>query len=209
MTYRGYMGVATVDEEAGLIRGRVLNTRDMITFHGRTVEEARRAFQDSVDDYLEFCAARGEEPDRPYSGSIAVRTKPRVHRALVALAKAKGLSLNKLADRVLTRAVRRAGLGAPIAGSRVQGAERDREAGTLLEQLARLRRRLAESERAAQEAGKIAIHLVERPGVDQVAVRMLFRRLEASLRALEGAIPAALVESIERACGQADPDLPH
>ena len=41
-----------------LIFGRVLGLRDAITFQEETVAEARQAFQDSVDDYLEFCAAR-------------------------------------------------------------------------------------------------------------------------------------------------------
>lgn len=79
MQHKGYIGVARVDAEAGLIRGRVVNTRDLITFHGGTVAEARRAFQESVEDYLEFCAARGEEAEKPFSGRFVVRMKPQVH----------------------------------------------------------------------------------------------------------------------------------
>ena len=67
MTYRGYSGLANFDSNAGLIRGRVLNLHDMITFQGKTLEEAEAAFRDSVDDYLEFCAERGETPDTPDS----------------------------------------------------------------------------------------------------------------------------------------------
>ena len=54
MNYKGYVGQFNVDTETGLIRGMVINTRDVITFHGKTVEEAQQAFRDSVDDYLEF-----------------------------------------------------------------------------------------------------------------------------------------------------------
>ncbi len=53
MNYQGYLGLARVDTDAGVIRGRVINTRDMITFQGKTVAEAEAAFRDSVDDYLE------------------------------------------------------------------------------------------------------------------------------------------------------------
>ena len=60
MNYNGYVGQFNVDIETGLIRGMVINTRDVITFHGKTVEEAQQAFRDSVDDYLEFCASLGE-----------------------------------------------------------------------------------------------------------------------------------------------------
>ena len=106
MQHKGYIGVARVDDEAGLIRGRVVNIRDMITFHGRTVEEARQAFQESVEDYLEFCAARGEEPDKPFSGRFVVRIKPQVHRALAIEAQRRGTSLNALVNRALTRLAR-------------------------------------------------------------------------------------------------------
>ena len=42
MNYKGYVGQFNVDIDTGLIRGMVINTRDVITFHGKTVEEASR-----------------------------------------------------------------------------------------------------------------------------------------------------------------------
>ena len=44
----------------------IINIRDVITFQGSGVEELKQAFQDSIDDYLEFCKQRGEEPDKPF-----------------------------------------------------------------------------------------------------------------------------------------------
>jgi len=34
-----------------------------------------------LDHYLEVCEARGEEPDRPYSGNFLLRMGPGLHRA--------------------------------------------------------------------------------------------------------------------------------
>jgi len=34
MTYKGYEGAVRFDEEAGVFYGKVINTRDVITFHG-------------------------------------------------------------------------------------------------------------------------------------------------------------------------------
>jgi predicted HicB family RNase H-like nuclease len=101
MEYKGYVGVAEVDDEAGFIFGRVLGLRDVITFQGETVAEARQAFQDSVDDYLEFCARRGEDPEKSYSGKFVVRVKPELHRALVQAAEVSEMSLNALVEGVL------------------------------------------------------------------------------------------------------------
>ena len=60
MFYKGYQSKVELDEEAGVFHGEVINTRDVITFQGTSVEELKQAFEDSVDDYLEFCAVRSE-----------------------------------------------------------------------------------------------------------------------------------------------------
>jgi predicted HicB family RNase H-like nuclease len=94
MTYKGYEGVARFDEEAGVFAGEVINTRDVITFQGPSVKELKRAFEESIDDYLDFCAARKEEPEKPFSGSFVVRLPPKLHRHVALEAKRKGKSLN-------------------------------------------------------------------------------------------------------------------
>jgi len=67
MTYKGYQARVELDEEAGVFHGEVINTRDVITFQGSSVEKLKQAFEDSVDDYVEFCASRGEDPEKPVS----------------------------------------------------------------------------------------------------------------------------------------------
>ena len=92
--YRGYVGRIDYDDEAGVFHGEVINTRDIITFQGKSVNELKRALKDSVDDYLQFCRERGEEPDRPFSGKFIVRVPPEVHREAFLKAKSAGKSLN-------------------------------------------------------------------------------------------------------------------
>jgi len=58
LKYKGYTGYVKFDDEAGVFHGEVLDLRDVITFQGKTVEEIKKAFRDSVDDYLEFCEER-------------------------------------------------------------------------------------------------------------------------------------------------------
>ena len=94
MTYKGYQATVTLDEGAGVFHGEVINTRDVITFQGSSVKELKKAFQDSVDDYLEFCASRGEDPERPFSGKFLIRVTPETHRQIMAEARRQGKSLN-------------------------------------------------------------------------------------------------------------------
>jgi hypothetical protein len=55
LTYKGYTGILEVDLEARELFGRTVGTRDLITFQGRTVEEARKSFEESMDFHLMCC----------------------------------------------------------------------------------------------------------------------------------------------------------
>ncbi len=107
MEYKGYLGRVEYDDEAGIFHGEVVNLRDVITFQGETVQELRAAFQESVDDYLAFCAQRGEEPERPYSGAFTVRIPPDLHRDAALQARLKHKSLNSWVAELLAAAAGR------------------------------------------------------------------------------------------------------
>lgn len=66
ISYKGYAGSVTYDDEAGMLFGTVTNIDDVITFEGTSVEEIRQAFRDSIDFYLEFCAEQGDAPQQPW-----------------------------------------------------------------------------------------------------------------------------------------------
>ncbi|MEW6529455.1 MAG: type II toxin-antitoxin system HicB family antitoxin [Thermodesulfobacteriota bacterium] len=61
---KGYTGHVEYDDEARIFHGEVLDLKDVVTFQGKSVEEIKRAFRDSIDDYLDFCKQRGEKTDR-------------------------------------------------------------------------------------------------------------------------------------------------
>lgn len=104
LKYKGYTGYVEFDDEARIFHGEVLDLRDVITFQGKSVEEIERAFRDSVDDYLEFCKQRGEEPDKPFSGRLMLRLPPHLHRKAYVNAKREGKSLNQWIEEKLERA---------------------------------------------------------------------------------------------------------
>jgi predicted HicB family RNase H-like nuclease len=105
MEYKGYVGKVEFDDEANIFHGEVINLRDVITFEGETVEELRQAFHESVDDYLELCAERGEDPEKPYSGKFVVRVEPELHKSIVIEARKRGKSLNTWVSEALSKAI--------------------------------------------------------------------------------------------------------
>lgn len=94
MEYKGYLGMVEYDDEAKILHGEVINIRDVITFQAKSVDEIQTAFKESIDDYLEFCAESGEEPDKPFSGKFMLRLTPEQHRLIATAAKVSGKSLN-------------------------------------------------------------------------------------------------------------------
>ncbi len=105
MEYKGYIGKVEIDDEVGILYGEVINVRDVITFEGASVEEIQQAFHDSVDDYLEFCAERGESPEKPFSGKFVLRLPAELHRKAYIQAKLKDQSLNSWVTEVLQSAL--------------------------------------------------------------------------------------------------------
>jgi len=90
MEYKGYLARVEFDDEANLFHGEVINIRDVITFQGQSVEELHQALQDSVEDYLEFCAERGEVADKPFSGRLTVQLSPEEQRRVIVAAERVG-----------------------------------------------------------------------------------------------------------------------
>jgi predicted HicB family RNase H-like nuclease len=108
LTYKGYSGHAEYDDEAGLFHGEVLGIRDVVTFQGTSVAELRDAFRESVEDYLDMCASRGVEPNKPFSGKFMIRLDPNTHRRAAIAAKSAGKSLNAWAAMTLEQAANQA-----------------------------------------------------------------------------------------------------
>ena len=94
MQYKGYSATVVFDDENDLFHGEVQGIRDVVTFQGKSAKELRRAFKESVDDYLDFCRKRGESADKPVSGRFVLRISPELHRKLCMAASASGQSLN-------------------------------------------------------------------------------------------------------------------
>jgi predicted HicB family RNase H-like nuclease len=104
--YKGYTAVFEFDPSVDAFHGRVIGLQDVVTFEGRSIDALRREMEESIEDYLEFCAKVGKEPERPYRGEFIVRTSPEVHRAVATAAEAQGMSLNAWVESTLTDVAR-------------------------------------------------------------------------------------------------------
>jgi len=96
LKYKGYYALINCDVESGVLWGKIEGIDDLITFEGDTVQEAKEAFIDSVDDYISFCRKEGKTPEKPYSGVFNVRIDPELHKRLAEEATIQGKTLNAI-----------------------------------------------------------------------------------------------------------------
>jgi len=94
LKYKGYSGDVEYDDAAKIFHGEVLDTKDVITFQGKSVSEIEKSFRESIDDYLELCKERGEESDKPFSGKFVLRIPSELHHKIYLNARRKGKSIN-------------------------------------------------------------------------------------------------------------------
>ena len=104
MTYKGYSARIEFDEQDRIFVGHLAGIRDIIGFHGSSVDELEEAFHEAVDDYLAHCAQLNLPVNKPFSGRMLLRVPPEVHAQASVAAQVAGLSLNQWAAQALARA---------------------------------------------------------------------------------------------------------
>lgn len=94
MEYKGYHTKVGFDAESMTLRGTIEGINDYVDFEADSIASVEEEFHAAVDDYIEFCATVGKEPEREYKGTFNIRISPELHRKLALRAFADGRSLN-------------------------------------------------------------------------------------------------------------------
>jgi predicted HicB family RNase H-like nuclease len=161
MEYKGYVGVVEFDPEIEMFTGYVADLRDEIYFEGASVDEIKDSMHRAVDQYLDVCRQRSENPDKPFSGRFNVRLDPSLHRLVAIASGSDHMSMNDwvveaiqehLPERTVSHVARKERPAAKSASGKRAVEKRPQEA--TMRPVARQRHRLAQSsatERAIEE----------------------------------------------------------
>ena len=103
MKYKSYVARIEYDEEDRIFVGHLAGIKDIVGFHGSTVNELEKAFHESVDNYLAISEETGRRPQKPYSGNLMLRIPPEVHAAVATAAQIHGKSINQWASDTLKK----------------------------------------------------------------------------------------------------------
>ena len=104
MAYNGYPARIEYDDEDEIFVGHLAGIRDIVSFHGITVEDLKAHFHEAVDHYLAVCEERGEKPQKPYSGNLMLRISPDIHASVATASQVQGKSINQWAAHILDKA---------------------------------------------------------------------------------------------------------
>ena len=96
MKYNGYRASIAYDDTDNIFIGEVLGITDSLNFHGTSISELEQSFHDCIENYLDYCAQIGKDPQKEYSGNFNVRTSPSVHARASEYAAENGISLNQV-----------------------------------------------------------------------------------------------------------------
>ena len=66
--HRGYAGMVEYSQEDAAYVGQIADIRDLVIFEADDASGIVPAFEEAVDDYLEFCRSEGVKPDAPSRG---------------------------------------------------------------------------------------------------------------------------------------------
>lgn len=99
--YKGYTARPEYSAEDRVFYGTILGISDLVDFQSDSAKTLEDEFHKAVDDYLEFCAEIGKEPQKEYSGLFNVRISPELHREVSVFAQAEGVTLNKAVEKAI------------------------------------------------------------------------------------------------------------
>lgn len=104
MKYKGYIAQIEYDEEDRIFVGHLAGIKDIVGFHGSTVDELESAFHETVENYIAISEETGRTPQKPYSGKLMLRVPSEVHAAIATAAQVNGKSINQWASDTLRKA---------------------------------------------------------------------------------------------------------
>ena len=101
LLHKEYLGSVHFNADDEIFYGKIEGIDDLISFEGSSVKELKKAFEDSVNDYLELCNKTGKKLEKSYNGSFNVRISPEIHKRAKQIAIRKGISLNQFVQKAV------------------------------------------------------------------------------------------------------------
>ena len=101
LSYKGYTGSIEYSAIDGILYGKVLGIKGLLSYEGLTGKDLEKDFKEVVEEYLEDCFDSGIEPEKPFKGSFNVRIPAYLHQQAALMAMESKVSLNSFVTEVI------------------------------------------------------------------------------------------------------------
>ena len=105
LKHKDFFGSVHFNAEDEVFYGKIEGIDDLVSYEGSTVNGLKKAFRDSVKDYIELCREAGKKPEKSCRGSFNVRVPVPLHQAAIRKAAMQGISLNQIIRAALEKEV--------------------------------------------------------------------------------------------------------
>lgn len=102
LNYKGYVGSVVFSEEDGVFHGKVLGISSSISFEGDSVKSLTEDFHNAIDEYLEYCANTGSQPEKC---TFSVELSPEIYGKVAVFANQKGIPVSTYVEKVIETSV--------------------------------------------------------------------------------------------------------
>jgi len=106
LTWKGFTAKIEFSADDNLFIGRLFGVKDIVTFHGETVDELKSSMKETVDFYIEVCEKTGKQAKKNYSGKLLFRLPGPLHERIAETAESSGKSINEWGKDVFESAVK-------------------------------------------------------------------------------------------------------
>ncbi|MBN7796969.1 type II toxin-antitoxin system HicB family antitoxin [Parahaliea mediterranea] len=101
MEVNGFRATVDYDPDIEMFRGEFVGLNGGADFYSDSVKGLKREAERSLKEFIAVCKERGLSVKKDYSGRFNVRVDPQLHEEAVQVARAAGISLNKLVEMAL------------------------------------------------------------------------------------------------------------
>lgn len=101
LEYKGYLGSIEYSTEDGLLFGKVLGIKSLLSFEGKSGKALEKDFKEVIEEYLNDCKKNNETPEKPFKGSFNVRVTPSIHHKIYLAAQEEKITLNQFVTQAL------------------------------------------------------------------------------------------------------------
>ena len=106
LKYKGYEGSVEYGQDDKTLSGKILFIDSLVIYHGYSLDDLNREFQNAVEGYLEECQKNNKQPSRPRNVTISICIEPTLAYLAQQAADMRGITLNGFVEEAVRKAVR-------------------------------------------------------------------------------------------------------